>query len=99
MIPPSTWLDAPSGLMTRPTSWIAAILSTRTSPVSTSTATSATWTPNVRTRIPVGFGPRAPLPRICASASSPVTSSTGQEPPSVETTLPSLSERTRSSRW
>ena len=48
MIPPSTWLDAPSGLMTRPTSWIAAIRSTRTSPVSTSTATSATWTPKVR---------------------------------------------------
>ena len=28
MIPPSTWLDAPSGLMTRPTSWIAATRST-----------------------------------------------------------------------
>ena len=26
MIPPSTWLDAPSGLITRPTSWTAAIL-------------------------------------------------------------------------
>ena len=29
MIPPSTWLDAPSGLITRPTSWIAATRSTR----------------------------------------------------------------------
>ena len=28
MIPPSTWLDAPSGLITRPTSWIATTLST-----------------------------------------------------------------------
>ena len=33
MIPPSTWLDAPSGLITRPTSWTAAIRSTHTSPV------------------------------------------------------------------
>jgi hypothetical protein len=58
--------EAPSGLITRPTSWIAATRSTRTSPVSTSTATSATCTPNVITDIPVGFGPRPPLPRICA---------------------------------
>ena len=47
--PPSTWLRAPSGLMTRPMSWIAAMRSTVTSPVSTSTATSATWMPNVST--------------------------------------------------
>ena len=67
MIPPSTWLDAPSGFTTRPTSWNAATRSTRISPVSMSTATSATWTPNVSTCIPVGLGPRAPLPRICAS--------------------------------
>ena len=73
--------------------------STRTSPVSTSTATSATWTPNVITRMPVGFGPRAPLPRICASSSSPVISSSGQEPPSDETKRPSLMSSTRSSRW
>ena len=70
MIPPSIWLDAPSGLITRPTSWIAAMRSTQTSPVSMSTATSATCTPKVSTCIPVGFGPRAPLPRICASSST-----------------------------
>ena len=29
MIPPSIWLDAPSGLITRPTSWIAAMRSTQ----------------------------------------------------------------------
>ena len=74
--------------MIRPTSWIAAIRSTRTSPVSTSTATSATWTPKVSTRIPAGFGPRAPLPRIWPSSSRPVTSSSGHEPPSAETMLP-----------
>jgi hypothetical protein len=85
MIPPSTWLCAPSGLITRPTSWIAAILSMRTSPVSTSTATSATWMPKVSVCIPVGFGPRAPLPRIWPSSNKPVTSSSGHEPPSAET--------------
>ena len=77
MIPPSTWLEAPSGLTIRPTSWIAATRSTTTSPVSTSTATSTTWTPNVRTLIPVGFGPRAPLPRICDSSSTSTTSCSG----------------------
>ena len=76
MIPPSIWLDAPSGLITRPTSCTAAIRSTHTSPVSMSTATSATWTPNVSTCLPVGFGPRAPLPRICASSSTSTTSAT-----------------------
>ena len=66
MIPPSTWLsraervDDPADVVDRGDPLDA------TSPVSTSTATSATWTPNVSTRIPVGFGPRAPLPRICA---------------------------------
>ena len=74
MIPPSIWLRAPSGLITRPTSWIAITFSTRTSPVPTSTATSASWIPKVRTRIPVGLGPRAPLPRIWLSASRPVIS-------------------------
>ena len=98
MIPPSTWLRAPSGLITRPMSWIAAIRSTVTSPVSTSTATSATWTPKVSTRIPVGFGPREPLPVICASSSRPVISSSGQDPPSAETTRPSRSDNTRCSR-
>ena len=98
MIPPSIWLCAPSGLITRPTSWIAAIRSTTTSPVSTSTATSATCTPKVSTRIPAGFGPRAPLPRICPSSSSPVISSSGQESPSAATMRPCSSESTRSSR-
>src|SRR5436305_2070864 len=51
MIPPPIWLDAPSGLITRPTSWIAATRSTQISPVSTSTATSATCTPNVSTAV------------------------------------------------
>ena len=97
MIPPSTCDEAPSGLITRPTSWIAAIRSTRTSPVSTSTATSATCTPNVSTCIPVGFGPRAPLPRICPSSRTPTTSSSGQEPPSEQTTWPSFRESVRSS--
>ena len=77
MIPPSTWLEAPSGLTIRPTSWIAATRSTTTSPVSTSTATSTTWTPNVRTLIPVGFGPRAPLPRIWRVLEQSTTSCTG----------------------
>ena len=88
MIPPSIWLRAPSGLITRPTSWIATTFSTRTSPVPTSTATSASWIPNVSTRIPVGFGPRAPLPRIWPSSSRPVISSSGQLPPSEQTMLP-----------
>ena len=71
MIPPSIWLEAPSGLITRPTSWIAAMRSTLTSPVSMSTATSATWTPKVSTCMPAGFGPRPPLPRICAFSEQP----------------------------
>ena len=49
-------------------------LSTTTSPVPTSTATSASWIPNVRTRMPAGFGPRAPLPRIWPASSRPVIS-------------------------
>ena len=38
------------------------------------------------------FGPRAPLPRICASSSRPATSSSGHEPPSDETICPPLSD-------
>src|SRR3954453_14806418 len=52
MIPPSTWLVAPSGLITRPMSWIAAMRSTVTSPVSTSPAPSGTGPPNATTALP-----------------------------------------------
>ena len=98
MIPPSIWLRAPSGLITRPTSWIATTFSTTTSPVPMSTATSASWIPNVSTRMPVGLGPRAPLPRIWPSPSRPVISASGHEPPSEETIWPPFSESSRSSR-
>ena len=50
------------------------------------------------TCIPVGFGPRAPLPRICASSSRPTTSSSSHEPPSDDTIRPPFTSSTRCSR-
>ena len=61
----------------RPTSCTATTRSTRTSPVPASTATCAIWQPNVLTRKPSGFGPRAPEPSIVASPSFSVTSVDG----------------------
>ena len=88
--PPSTWLDAASGLTIRPTSWTATIRSTRTSPVPGSTATCAIWQPNVWTRKPSGFGPREPEPSIVALPSFPVTSVTStSSAPSRERIRPS----------
>ena len=87
--PPSTWLRACSGEMTRPMSCTATMRSTVISPVAASTATCAIWQPNVFTRMPSGFGPREPVPTSCAWPSLPVTSMTGsRSAPSSETNSP-----------
>ena len=96
MTPPSTWLEAASGLTMRPTSWTATTRSTVTTPVPGSTATWAIWQPNVFTRNPSGLGPRAPEPSIVAFPSLPVTSTTSaSSAPSFERMRPS--DTTRSS--
>ena len=87
--PPSTWLRACSGEMTRPMSCTATMRSTVISPVAASTATCAIWQPNVFTRMPSGFGPREPVPTSCAWPSLPVISVTGsRSAPSSETNSP-----------
>ena len=93
-MPPSTWLDAVSGLTIRPTSWTATIRSTRTSPRPGSTATCAIWQPKVWTTKPSGFGPREPEPSIVALPSFSVTSVTSASiAPSEERILPSRTSR------
>ena len=93
-MPPSTWLDAVSGLTIRPTSWTATIRSTRTSPSAGSTATCAIWQPKVCTTKPSGLGPREPEPSIVASPSFPVTSVTSTSiAPSRERIRPSRTSR------
>ena len=92
--PPSTWLEAVSGLTIRPTSWTATIRSTRTSPSAGSTATCAIWQPKVLTTKPSGFGPREPEPSIVALPSFSVTSVTSASiAPSCERIRPSRISR------
>ena len=92
--PPSTWLAALSGLMTRPMSCTATTRSQRTSPVPGSTATCAIWQPNEWMARPSGFGPRPPSPAIVASPSFSVTAETGSSSaPSAERMRPATSSR------
>ena len=92
MIPPSTWLDAPSGLITRPMSWIAAIRSTVTSPVSTSTATSATCMPNVSTSMPGRVrAARARAEDLAVAEQADAPRASGQLSPPAATTIPPAS--------
>ena len=97
--PPSTWLAALSGLMTRPMSCTATTRSQRTSPVPGSTATCAIWQPNVWIARPSGFGPRPPSPAIDASPSFSVTAETRLVERAVRRAEAAAATSARSAGW